>query len=115
MLPAGGFAEHSAGYSISERPDSTRNHLQNTAWTGGSAAASDCNSGRSESPHGKSDCVGEDELRQAASRRRSRKNGGDGGLDTSPPFSRAHRHESAAVSKATSLAGGARADAGGSP
>src|SRR5882762_10081493 len=104
MLPARGPAEHPAGHSLSERPDTTRDHLPNPPGTRGGAPSGDCNAGRSEPPDGKSDCVGQGELREAATNRGPRKNRWHGRLHTAPPFPDADCHEPSSVSKATSVA-----------
>src|SRR6266852_4217893 len=107
MLPARRPAEHPAGHSVSERPDSARDHLPNPPGTGGGAPSSDCNAGRSEPTDGEGDRVGQSELREAATGGRSRKNRGYGPIHAAPSFPGADRHESASVSEATSVAGSA--------
>jgi hypothetical protein len=59
------------------------------------------NAGRSEPTDGKGDCVGQGELREAVTRGKNR---GHGCVHAAPPFPGADRHESASVSKATSVA-----------
>jgi hypothetical protein len=88
--------------------DSTRDHLPNSSRTGGRASAFNRNASRSEPPHRKGHRLGQDELREAAPRGRSRQHRGHRRLDTAPPFSCGHRHESSSGSEATSLAGSAR-------
>ena len=95
MLPAHGPAGHPAGHSVSEWPDSTRDHLPVTP-------SSDCNAGRSEPPYSKGDRVDQGELREAATGGRSRKNSGHGRVHAAPPFPGADCHESPSVSEAAS-------------
>ena len=45
MLPPGGLTAHSAGHSLSQWPDSTRDHLPNPSRCGGNTPSSDCNAG----------------------------------------------------------------------
>jgi AraC-type transcriptional regulator N-terminus len=104
LLPAHGPAELPAGHSVSERPDSTRDHVSNPAGTGGGTPSSDCNAGRSEPTDGKGDRVGQDELCEAVTGGSSRKNRGHGRVHAAPPFPGADRLESASVSEATSAA-----------
>jgi hypothetical protein len=103
MLPAGGPAGNATGHSVSFGTDSTRDHLPNLAGTGGGAPASDC-AGRSEPPDRKGHRVGQDQLREAATRGRSCENRRHGSLNAAPPFSGADRRESSSVSKATAVA-----------
>src|SRR5438094_6764122 len=111
MLPAHGPAGYPAGHSLSERPDSTRDHLPNPSGAGGGTPSSDCNAGRSEPPDGKGDHVDQGKLREAATGGRSRKNRGHGRVHGAPPFPGADRHESSSVSEAASVAGSARTHA----
>src|SRR5882724_3765291 len=105
MLPAHGPAGYTAGHSLSEWPDSTRDRLPNPSGAGGGTPSSDCNAGRSELQDGKSNCVDQGKLREVATGGRSRTNHGYGPVHPSPSFPGVDRHESSSVSEAASLAG----------
>src|SRR5271157_4708609 len=107
MLPARGLAHHTAGHSLSERPDSTRDHLPNPSGAGRCTPSSDCNAGRSEPPDGKSDCLDQGKLREAATGGTARTNRGYGPVHAAPSFPGADRHESSSVSEAATVAGSA--------
>src|ERR1039458_4715899 len=66
MLQARGPAGHAAGHSLSQWPDSTRDHLPNPSRRGGSTPSSDCNARRAEPPDGKSDRLDKGEPSEAA-------------------------------------------------
>src|SRR5271154_3339146 len=95
---------NAAGHSLSQWPDSTRDHLPNPSQCGGNTPSSDCNAGRSEPPDGKSDRLDQGELCEAATSGTSPKNRGHGRVNAAPSFPRADRHESSSVSEATSAA-----------
>jgi len=65
--------------------------------------SSDCNAGRSEPQDGKSNCVDQGKLREAATSGRSRTNHGYGPVHPAPSFPGVDRHESSSVSEAASL------------
>src|SRR5260370_511635 len=103
MLPAHGPAGRSAGHSLSQWSDSTRDHLSNPSERGGSTPSSNGSAGRAEPPAAKGDGGHGGELREAATGGRSRKNRGHGRVHAAPPFPDADRHESSSVSEAASL------------
>src|SRR5713101_7161858 len=111
MLPAHGPAGYPAGYSFSEWPDSTRDYLPNPSRTGGRTPSRDCDAGRSKPQDGKSNCVDQDELRQAATGG-TRTSSGHGPVHAAPSFPGADRDEPRSVSKAVSVAGSAGTHAG---
>src|SRR5580692_9290907 len=113
MLPPRGPAAHAAGHSLSQWPDSTRDHLPNPSRSGGSTPSSDCNAGRSEPPDGKSDLLDQGELYEAATSGASRRNRRYGSVHAAPSFPRTDRDESSSVSEATSVAGSAGPHASG--
>ena len=95
------------GHSLSQWPDSTRDHLPNPSRCGGSTPSSDCHAGRAEPPDGKSDRLDQGELREAVTGGRSRRNRGHGRVHAPPPLPGADRHESSSVSETASVAGSA--------
>src|ERR1700689_5144527 len=107
MLPPRGPAAHAPGHSLSQWPDSTRDHLPNPSRCGGNTPSSDCNAGRSEPPDANSDRLDQGELYEAATSGTSRRNRRHGGVHAAPSFPRADRDESSSVSDATSVAGSA--------
>src|SRR5882724_6163725 len=107
MLQADGPARHAAGHSLSEWADPTRDHLPYPSRSRGSTPSSDCDAGRSEPPYSKGDRVDQVELREAATRGRSRTNRGHGSVHAAQPFPGADHHESSSVSETASVAGGA--------
>jgi AraC-like DNA-binding protein len=113
LLPARGPARHAAGHSLSQRPDSTRDHLPHPAERGGRAPAGDCNAGRAEPPHGESDRLDQARIMRSRCAWKISRNRGHGRLHAAPSFPDADRHESASVSEAASPAGRARTHAHG--
>src|SRR6266699_909494 len=107
MLSALEPTGHTAGHFVSQWIDSTRDHLPNPPGAGGGTSSSDCNAGRSEPQNGKSNCMDQDKLREAATSGRSRKNRRYGTVHAAPSFPGADRHESSSVSEAGSVAGSA--------
>jgi len=97
---------------FSGRPDSTRTHLPNPPGARGRAPSSDCNAGRSEPPYSKGDRVDQGELREAATRGRSRTSRGYGPVYTAQPFPGADSHEPSSVSEAAPVAISAGTHAG---
>src|ERR1700689_3183224 len=107
MLPPRGPAAHAPGHSLSQWPNSKRDHLPNPSQCGGNTPSSDCNVGRSEPPDGKSDRLDQGELYEAATSGTSRRSRGHGRVPPAPSFPGADRHESSSVSETASVAGGA--------
>src|SRR5437660_9482740 len=104
MLPGGRSAAHAPGHSLSQRPDSARDHLPDPSRRGGSTPASHRNGGRSEPPDSKGDRLDHGELYEAAAGGGSRKNRGHGRVHAAPSFPDDDRHEPSSVSETASVA-----------